>query len=131
MGDDANIYDLGEIDTPRRHGRTVVATAPRDVADGRPGLRATRRPCRAVGRPERNWPIGFALFLPGSGHIVKGEYDRGLFVLSTLGFLVSFAWAVLATLERLDPNLVALGLPAEISVWTLGALFLAIAGVHV
>jgi hypothetical protein len=57
--------------------------------------------------------------------------SRGLALLGATGFLTALAWAVLSSLDRLGPTLGALGLPAESGIWMLGALFIAVAAVHV
>ena len=123
MKQDAAIYDLGAIDPDPRTKNSRQAgssfAAPAAATDPR------------FERSPQTWPVGPALLLPGSGHILRGDIAHGLAFLGATGFFVALGWAILDTLERLGPTLSLLGMPRALGIWTLGALFIALAAVHV
>jgi hypothetical protein len=71
-----------------------------------------------------------SLLVPGSGQLLLGETSLGLLFLTSLGFLACFAWAILATLDRLAGTLSLLGLSLEAVYWALAAAYALAAVVH-
>ena len=128
MANDTTVYDIGEVEaTPMRP----------------PALRATvvrPRPERPVAASSHGAPQADAmtyvantlsLLLPGAGRLLRGEWTAGLFLVSSVGFLVALGWAVLETLARLDATLPLLALPREAGVWALGVVYAGLCAIHV
>ena len=115
MNTEAEIFDLGDLGTETARRRTQDAPTIRPPFEPAPPL----------------WPVGLALFVPGGGHLTGGKVAAGLAFLASLGFLATLAWAIFVTLDRLGPTLELLELPPEAGVWTLGALFVVVAAIHV
>jgi hypothetical protein len=116
-------YDLGDLDLPapraRRARRSASAAAPTAVAPS--GI--LYAPIESREGSHFNLPGSLSLFLPGSGQLLAGDWLRALFFVSSLGFLVTFSWALLSTMDRLAPTLVLLGQSRATGVWALGAAY--------
>jgi len=133
MSDEATVYDLGEID-PTTNTRRRTATSNRQDIGERLRRPATMRSSFLVpvaAPAGRTWPIGFALFVPGSGHMLRGDFATGLCFLSWTVFLGTLGWAIVENLNRIWSTLEILGVPPQAGVWALVVLFLAAATVHV
>jgi hypothetical protein len=132
MHDEAEVYDLGDLEAqgqPRRQPQPQAA----GLASV-PPPRARRAPAVRPASYEPHvprWPVGLALFVPGGGHIASGRVSTGLGFLAAAGFLVTLAWALLNTLDRLGRTLALFELPPEAGVWALAALCVAVALLHV
>ena len=64
-----------------------------------------------------------SLFVPGAGQLVRGETTLGLFLLTSTLFLLSLAWALLDTLDRLAGTLELLGISVVLAFWILGGIY--------
>ena len=106
MNSDANVFDLGDLETEPKQPRPL-----------RPQTMSPVTPVSA------SWPISLSLFVPGGGHLFGGEAAKGLAMLASIAFLVTSGWAIVSNLDRLAPTLELLGLPAHAGVWALGALY--------
>jgi TM2 domain-containing membrane protein YozV len=123
MKADQEIYDLGE------------------VAMGKPspvfsGVKSSPKITRF--HHERPQPPGvrpglagsLSMFVPGLGQMVTGEIAWGAFYLSWMAFCGACLWALLDTLDRIDPTLRLFNLPPEILGCTLATLALVIVTIH-
>jgi hypothetical protein len=131
MSNDAAVYDLGEIDAGKGQPRPTPAAVPPQQATR---LRATPQSTVIDRGPRRSrsaWSVGFALFLPGAGHLLSAEFASGMAFLASIGFIGTLIWAIVGTLDRLGPTLALVGLPAQGGLWALGLLYFAAAAVHV
>lgn len=123
---DTTVYDLGSVEVPTGPEPPIQ----RRVADRTAPLRAARPAPRAMGSLE---PAGFdlygtlSLFVPGAGHLLRGDATIGLFFMTTLAFLGTFAWAVVETLERITDTSRLLGFPGGPGVWALCGTYVAAA----
>ena len=138
MNTNAEVYDLGNVDTT--HERQSPAPSQTTIRESRPAsqparLRSEVRKIPASGfereRSRNSWTVGFSLFVPGSSHILCGEFTRGLAFLASVGFFGTLCWAILGSLDRLGATLGILGLPPHGGVWALGVLFVLAAAMHV
>jgi hypothetical protein len=143
MSRNLGVFDLGDADTADRpESGSVLDAAPRDghgsTAHGRPAVAPVTRP-----RPRhilsdrvsrfRAWPgltRTLSLFVPGAGQLVRGETTLGLFLLTSTLFLLSLAWAVLDTLDRLAGTLELLGVSVMVVFGALGAFYAIAALIH-
>lgn len=91
------------------------------------GEASLTEPARAIRRAEAHARMGtveplhstvprmlsgsLSLFLPGAGHLIRGDVSMGLFYLSALGFVSALVWAILEALERLTDTLELFGYP--------------------
>jgi hypothetical protein len=127
------IYDLGDLDlaatTPRPQRTRTTAPASRRAATAPPVTRtaAMSVPSESAGALRFNLPGSLSLFLPGAGQLLSREWTLALFFFSSLGFLASFSWALLQTMDSLVPTLVLLGHSRAAGIWMLGGT-LALAG---
>jgi hypothetical protein len=71
------------------------------------------------------------MFVPGAGHILRGDLRRGLFYLSSMGFFGALCWAILGTLDRLGATFTLLGLPSASGPWALGVIFIFAAATYI
>jgi hypothetical protein len=83
---------------------------------------------QALGRGAafRDWPgltRSLTLFVPGAGHLLRGETQLGLCFLALAGFLGTLAWAVTETFDRLVGLLRVLGYPSAIAFGTLAGVY--------
>jgi hypothetical protein len=124
MSDKAAVYDLGELDMPEQ--RPEKGPPPVVNRSARPLGEMSMRAAGNAGQTWLSgaWSVSFAMFLPGSSHILRGDLRRGLFYLASLGFLGALCWAILGTLDRLSATFTLFGLPSEIGPWVLGAIFI-------
>jgi hypothetical protein len=123
MSEKAAVYDLGEVSADEKRPRPV------------PSSDARRAPNRHRTAPERTaidagrmrvqgaWSVSFSVFIPGSGHILRGDLSLGMFYLASMGFLGALCWAILGTLDRLGATFTLLNLPSAIGPWALCAIF--------
>jgi hypothetical protein len=138
-----DVYDLGEIDGPRRKGERVSASnavgsswesSPRRFASG---TRSRARVREEMGfAPRTNVPssvtASLSLILPGAGQLAAGDPARAFFYFSSVGFIASATWAVWSTLPVLADTFTLLGIPArDALVGMFGLLVLAAACLHV
>jgi hypothetical protein len=114
---------------------TPFARVSKTVAS--PAARAARPRERWVAFPRftalNRWPgvtRTLSLFFPGMGHILRGEAELGVFLLTAMLFLASVGWAILETLDRLAGTLSLLGYPVVTAFWTLGLLYATGALIH-
>ena len=130
---DAPVFDLGELDA-----RPPVATT------GSPGARAVRSARFRTSRP--SFPAAFAaadfaprgagfltslsIFLPGAGQILLGAIANGLFFLTSIGFLGTLGWAILASYDRLTRTLDLFGIPTAATLATLLTIYVLMAILH-
>ena len=108
--------------------RTIQETPPEFATVHQPVAKRTARAPR-----EKLWPdvvTSLSLFLPGVSQMVRGQVTRGLFLLSSLAFLGSIAWATLQTLDRLAVTLDLLGLSMYFVFWTLVWIYLMVVTIH-
>lgn len=124
MSDEAAIYDLGELGVDENRPRRL----PSPVAN-RSSIRHRATPEHAKSAPEHSriqnaLSVSFAVFVPGAGHILKGDLRLGMFYLAAMGFFGALGWAILATLDRLGATFTLFGLPPAIGSWALGAIFI-------
>jgi hypothetical protein len=129
MSGEASVYNLGNIDPTTAKPRTSAPTVARQAAAHRFS-------------PPRQQPTGFlpagsdivhslSLFLPGSGLMLRREFTRGFFFLSSTAFLAAMVWALLGTMDRLAGTFSLFGLPRATGVWCLGVIYCATVMVHV
>ena len=126
MEEPSTVWDLGEVTD-----RPAPRVAKQQGAPDRPARSGSvhgRRPSRHAN--EIDWIAGFAMVAPGVPDLLRGRRTTGLFFLSMFGFVGALGWAVFATLDRLAPTLVLLGLPPESAVWALGGLFAIAVSLH-
>ena len=128
MDRNSQIYDLGEVQAAfgraaRIGPQTLLGTAP-----GRPKLEAMRQ--SAIAHFVSDSVLSLSVFIPGATQLLQGRVTLGLFFLSWTIFVGSMGWAVLRSMDRLAPTLEVLGQPAAVVYWSLGALFLLGAAVH-
>ena len=76
-------------------------------------------------------PGTLSLFVPGAGHLARGQFKVGLFFLASIGFLATLAWALFGTVDRLAETLVLLGQSRAFGIWALGGIYVVAAGLHV
>ncbi len=114
-------YDLGAVDAPQvarpKRAPFPVRTAP-PAWDRRSGPRA-------------ELSATLSLFLPGSGQLLRKEGALGLFFLTSIGFLLTFGWALLDTFDRLARTLVLLEIPLAVPLLLLACTYVATATLHV
>jgi hypothetical protein len=124
MSRDDAVYDLGEveIDKPRPvFGGAVAAPRPARVR------REIQPAADSVGPALAG---SLSIFVPGLGQLITGEIAWGLFYLSGIGFCAASLWAVLATLDRLEPTLRLLAVPPELLVVAVSSLALFAMALH-
>jgi hypothetical protein len=124
MNDEAAVYDLGEVKLDDMRPRKMPSSVASHPRHRRRELRGNAVGDAGSSSIQKAWPVSFALFIPGAGHILRGEFRRGMFYLASMGFLGALCWAVLATLDRLSATFTVLGLPPEIGLWALGVIFI-------
>lgn len=132
MSQDMTVYDLGEIGSESKTSRARSSEFADQVAaphSRRPDFRV-RDPRPQPPGPSLAIPRTLAIFLPGSGQMLRGELSKGLFFVSSIGLLAALAWAIYHTLDRLGPTLGVLGFRPEGGVWALAALYGAAASLH-
>lgn len=133
MDSDTNIYDLGDVDKLNVPGEPETDEAP-DLP--RPTARAAIPPRKIdFGPPpeihaDPDWTAVPSLVVPGASHMLRGEFAKALCLITVSGFVLTLAWAVHGSLDRLAPTLEVLGMPAAAAVWTLGVLAIVTAGLH-
>ena len=131
MSQNAEVYDLGDVDQslrrgqPRREGagRTTTTMPPMPMMPSRvmdSGL------VRLAAMGVRS----LSLFVPGASQLALGRRSLGLCFLSLMAFSGALAWAVLATLDRLAGTLGLLGQSNAFVFWMLAVAFVLAAGVH-
>jgi hypothetical protein len=146
MSQDVSVYDLGNADAATDQGAAQSVGEP--SAGARRGAPAEGAPPAATAARRlpsgglalvrrlswlRRWPgltRSLSLFLPGAGQLVRGDLSTGLFLLTMSVFLVSLAWAILETLDRLAVTLELLGISIVAAFWTLGAIYVLAAALH-
>jgi hypothetical protein len=78
MRDKAAVYNLGELDVSERRPHKV----PSSVADRSSQRRRkmTEHPTADAGHMwiQGAWSVSFAMFVPGAGHILRGDLRRGV-----------------------------------------------------
>jgi len=129
MDQNAAIYDLGGIDPDPRQQRRTQGGRMEQPYPRRYGESTAADP--RFERSPQTWLVGPAILVPGSGHILRGEISHGLAFLGVSGLFAALGWAILETLDRLEPTLGLLGIPRASAVWTLATLFIALGAVHV
>jgi hypothetical protein len=122
------IYDLGDLDLSaltrqRNAGATSAASTRAAVSPSFAGAAAMSIPTAAGGHLRFNLPGSLSLLLPGTGQLLSREWALALLFFSSLGFLATFSWAVLQTMDSLVPTLVLLGHSRAAGIWMLGAAF--------
>lgn len=121
MPNTVEAYDLGAVDAPQ-------------VARPKRAPYAVRTPPRAWGRtsgPRAELSATLSLFVPGSGQLLRKEGALGLFFLTSIGFLLTFGWALLKTFDRLAHTLALLEIPLAVPFLLLGCAYVATATLHV
>jgi hypothetical protein len=126
MSNRAAVYDLGEVGVEEQRQPVANPSA----------YRRREVPGHAQGdaghmRIQSAWSVSFAVFVPGAGHILRGDLRLGMFYLASLGFFGALSWAILGTLDRLGATFTVLGLPSQIGPWALGAIFVLAAATYV
>jgi len=122
MRESTSIYDLGTLDPTPAQGRTAEPRAGGQVEYPTAPLRPAVAPMR-VTRAGFDFCGTASLLVPGTGQMLRGEFALGLFFLTSLGFVGTFAWALIDSLERVTETLRALGYPGAPVVWALCAAF--------
>jgi len=132
MEQDELVYDLGELEVEPRQSRAEFHPSIEGLHS-----RTTRSRSRSTaGRPGPR-SIGPALasslsiFLPGSGQLLAGEAQWGLFFLTATAFLATLIWAISATLDRLFSTFDLLGFPPKVLVCGLASFYVAASALHV
>lgn len=133
----SNVFDLGSVDpdpkprlTPYQVAASVRAANAESTVVERPAARSADR------RDSWRFSLGFdfgptlSLFLPGAAPMIRGRISRGLFFVSSAGFLVTMTWAILATVGRLAATFELFGSPRATGIWALGVVYLAAASLH-
>lgn len=137
MSQNAEVYDLGEVDRALRQTRqqTTQTVMPNPAAARRPA--PTRRPIREslvdgrrVALFASDFPRSLSLFIPGATQMFQGRIALGLFYVTALAFMGTLAMAILGTMDRLAPTLVLLGAPVALAFWTLGIAYVLAAALH-
>jgi hypothetical protein len=143
MGQEDNVYDLGEVDQrgpqpvfARPTGTLGTPLVPEQFAapppaPAPPRLRRVRGPQRAS-RPASSSASALgpglagslSMFLPGLGQMIAGEIAWGLFYLTGVGFCAATLWALFNTLDRLVPTLRLLDVPTAALTAAVGSLAL-------
>ena len=125
MSNATRAHELGQLDAayelrPESRGKRPSPTmvTPRAVSS-------------TSNEPETAVPATLSLILPGAGQFVRGQWTTGMLFLTGSAFLVSLAWALLATLDRLAANLPFLGYSPALGMWALAACFAGLAALHV
>lgn len=129
MRDHSEVYDLGEVSTASSPSRPVRLEPPQATMP-----RITRVQPRPVPRPResRSHVAGsLSVFIPGSGHLVRGDFGLGLFFVTMMAFVGTLGWAILETLPRLTGTLELLGHPRAAAAWFLAALYACAAWLYV
>ena len=132
MYKDIPVFDLGELDA-----------RPPDVTPGSPTGRAVRptrlrssNPFPAVPAAADIAPRGqgfrtsLSIFLPGAGQVLLGEIATGLFFVTSIGFLATLGWEILASIDRLTRTLDLLGVPTPATPVTLLTIYVLMAILH-
>ena len=130
MSDSTTVYDLGSLNTEATHEpvRNPILT------DRTTPLRTARPAGRVMPRPE---PASFdlcgslSLFVPGLGHLLRGEAAIGLFFLTSVGFAAALGWALVETLDRVTATSRLLGFPGGPGLWALCGIFVTGASLHI
>jgi hypothetical protein len=130
MNNEAAVYNLGEVSADNRRPSRMSSGAGRSSGRHQEWLE------NGAGNSghiwiQGAWPPSLALFVPGAGHILRGELRRGLFFLASISFLGALCWAILGTLDRLGATFELLGLRPEIGPWALGVIFIFAAAIYV
>ncbi len=129
MSNRGEVYDLGEVSTESSPSRPVRLEPPRATMP-----RVTRVQPRPVRRPRESRSSiagSLSVFVPGTGHMVRGDFGLGLFFISMIAFVGTVAWATLATLPRLTETLELLGHPRAAAAWFLAVLYVCAALLHI
>jgi hypothetical protein len=132
------VYDLGEVRIDS--GPTIVAQRTPDPSPTKispPRAATTRRESGpAAFAPCVQTPAGSVIpgslsrFITGTGHQARRQWIAGLFFLSTLGFLATFGWAMLETLDRVTATLTVLGRPRVLGIWAVALTYVCLAVVY-
>ena len=130
---DVSVFDLGELDAPHHgptngsaYGRAVPPTRSRTAYEEFPASFATAYPApRGAGILP-----SLSIFVPGAGQLLLGRIAMGLCVLSSIGFLGTLGWAILASIDRLARTLDLFGIPATTILVTLLAIYILTAILH-
>lgn len=131
MSDKAAVYDLGELDANESRPHKMPSSVTNRPSQGRREIPAHARANAGHMRIQDVWSVSFSMFIPGAGHILRGDLSVGLFYLASMGFFGALSWAILGTLDRLGATFSVLGLPSEIGPWALGAIFLCAAATYI
>jgi hypothetical protein len=131
MSEKAAVYNLGELNVSERR-----PPEERSSVANRSSRRLREMPMHATSNAGQTWisgawSVSFAMLLPGSSHVLRGDLRRGLFYLASLGFLGALSWAILGTLDRLSATFTLFGLPAEIGPWALGGIYILFAVIYI
>ena len=126
MQQDVSTFDLGELDNP-----------PRGATAAKRGSRRARFGVASHSYPEAHLaPLGagistsLSIFVPGGGQILLGEFRWGFFFLTSIAFLGTIVWAVIASFDRLTRTLDLFGIPAMAIPVGLAALYALTAILH-
>jgi TM2 domain-containing membrane protein YozV len=137
MSQNAEIFDLGEVERAIRQGRqqTTQTAAPSPAPTRRPA--AVRRPMlqsfvdgQRVALFASDFSRSLSLFIPGATQMFQGRIALGFFYVTALAFMGTLTLAVLGTIDRLAPTLVLLGASVAIAFWVLVIAFVLAAALH-
>lgn len=137
MSQNAEVYDLGEVERAIRHGRQQTTQAVKPTPTRRPAPTPTRRPIRdsfvdgrRVALFASDFSRSLSLFVPGATQMFQGRIALGLFYVTMLAFMGTLTMAVLGTIDRLAPTLDLLGASVALVFWTLGIAFVLACALH-
>jgi len=133
MSQNSAAYDLGNLDRGKSDpSPSTEAPSRLDPPAGTREVRRRSRPSFATVRPGSGRSLGesLSILLPGSGQMVRGDVAVGLFFLASFGFVVTLAWAVTGSVDRLAGTLSLLGYPPAVAAWILCGLFATAAILH-